>query len=42
MMSLVIFEAVRRFCGAAGLANWRWMGGHGRSGGCRRKVWDDG
>ena len=41
MMSLVIFEEGRGFCGAAGLAN-RWgMGSHGRGGGFRGKVWDD-
>ena len=42
MMSLVIFEAGGGFCGAAGLANGRWMGGHGRGKGFEGKVWDDG
>jgi hypothetical protein len=42
MMSLVIFEAGRGLCWAAGLANGRWMGNHERVGGFRGKVWDDG
>ena len=42
MMGWVIFEAVRGFCGAAGLANGQGMGSYGRGEGFRGKVWDDG
>jgi hypothetical protein len=42
MIGLVIFEAARGFCGAAGLVNGRGIGNHGRGRGFRGKVWDDG
>jgi len=42
MMGLVIFEAARGFCGAAGLVNGRGIGNHGRGRGFRGEVWDDG